>query len=176
MLIDPELVLAALARTPLFARLDDEGLQRLLEAIDLYQVPEGHTLFAEGADGDALYVVLSGRISIRRGLSGNEFHELAELKEDAVFGEMALIDGAPRMASAVAVTECIVAGLSRATFERLAMEKDPLVQTLLRSMAGVLCGRLREVTHVLQGMVDFEQSPSGPENLVSALTQGMVWN
>ena len=69
MIIDPALVLAALARTPLFARLDDEGLERLLETIDLYRVPEGQTLFAEGADGDALYVVLTGKISIRRSLS-----------------------------------------------------------------------------------------------------------
>ncbi len=176
MLIDPALVLAALARTPLFARLDDEALERLLEVIDLYRVPEGHTLFAEGADGDALYVLLTGRISIRRALARGGFHELAELGEDAVFGEMAILDGAPRMASAFAVQECIVAGLSRATFERLASAQDPLVQVLLRAMAGVLCSRLREVTHVLQGMVDFEQNPSGPENLVSALAQGMVWN
>lgn len=176
MLVDPTLVLAALARTPLFARLDDEALHRLLEAIDLYEVPEGHTLFAEAADGDALYVVLTGRISIRRALKGGGVHELAELGEDAVFGEMALLDGAPRMASAVATRESIVASLSRATFERMAMDQDPLVQVLLRALAGVLCTRLREVTHVLQGMVDFEQSPSGPESLVQALAQGMVWN
>ena len=176
MLIDPALVLAALARTPLFARLDDAALERLLGAIDLYELPESHTLFAEGADGDALYIVLSGRVSIRRSLRGGGWHELAELGEDAVFGEMAIIDGAPRMASAVAVTDCVIAALSRAAFERMAMDRDELVQVLLRNMAGVLCGRLREMTQVLQGMIDFEQNPSGPEGLVSALAQGMVWN
>ncbi len=176
MLIDPELVLAALARTPLFARLEPEELERLLNAIDLYRVPAGRALFAEGDEGDALYVVLSGRISIRRALQQGGVHELAELGEDSVFGEMALLDGAPRMATAVASRDSIVAGLSRATFDRLSEERDPLVQPLLRAVAGVLCERLREVTHVLQGLVDFDQEPSAPESLLAALAQGLTWN
>ncbi len=176
MLVQPDHVLACLRGAPLFSGLESAQLLELLPHLSLVKMGPDTTLFTEGDQGDALYVVLTGRVSIRRDLKSGAFHELAELGDGAVFGEMAILDGSERMAGAVAVAETIVAVLPRSTFERLAAEHAPLVQPLLRSMSTTLCSRLRELTQVLQGMVDFEEEAPGMEGLADALRQNLVWN
>ena len=176
MFVQPDHVLACLRSASLFSGLEAEQLLSLLPHLHLVKMAPDTGLFAQGDDGDALYVVLTGRVSIRRELKSGPFHELAELSDGAVFGEMAILDQAQRMASAVAVVETIVAVLPRDTFEGLVDEGDPLVQPLLRSMSRTLCARLREMTHVLQGMVDFEEQAPGMEGLADALRQNLVWN
>ena len=75
-------------------------------------------IFDQGEEGQALYVVLSGKVLIcRQGepVTGR----LAELPAGALFGELALLDGAPRVAQARAAEDCVLAALSRADFTRL---------------------------------------------------------
>ena len=75
-------------------------------------------VFDEGEEGQALYVVLSGRVLIcRQGepVTGR----IAEIPAGTLFGELALLDGAPRVAQARAAEDCLLAALSRADFTRL---------------------------------------------------------
>ena len=75
-------------------------------------------VFDQGEEGQALYVVLSGKVLIcRQGepVTGR----LAEIPAGALFGELALLDGAPRVAQARAAEDCVLAALSRADFTRL---------------------------------------------------------
>jgi CRP-like cAMP-binding protein len=78
----------------------------------------GEVVFDEGEEGQALYVVLRGRVLICR--QGNpDGGRLAEIPAGALFGELALLDGIPRTAQARALDDCTIAALSRADFNGL---------------------------------------------------------
>ena len=75
-------------------------------------------VFDEGEEGQALYVVLSGRVLICR--QGDPVAgRIAEFAPGALFGELALLDGAPRTAQARAAEDCQLAALSRSDFNGL---------------------------------------------------------
>lgn len=71
---------------------------------------EGQAIFHEGQRGESAYLVNSGKIEIRKIGKDNSDQLIAVVGENELFGEMALIDGSPRMATAIAVepTECTV--------------------------------------------------------------------
>jgi CRP-like cAMP-binding protein len=78
----------------------------------------GEVVFDEGEEGQALYVVLRGRVLICR--QGNpDGGRLAEIPAGALFGELALLDGVPRTAQARALDNCTIAAMSRADFNGL---------------------------------------------------------
>ena len=78
----------------------------------------GEVVFDEGEEGQALYVVLEGRVLICR--QGDPVNgRLAEIPAGSLFGELALLDGVPRTAQARALDNCTIAALSRADFNGL---------------------------------------------------------
>ena len=78
----------------------------------------GEVVFDEGEEGQALYVVLQGRVLICR--QGDPVNgRIAEIPSGALFGELALLDGVPRTAQARALDNCTIAALSRADFNGL---------------------------------------------------------
>lgn len=79
---------------------------------------EGEIVFDEGEEGQALYVVLSGRALIcKRGDAG--LLPIAEIPTGSLFGELALLWGLPRSAQVRAGEDCVLAALSRADYETL---------------------------------------------------------
>jgi CRP-like cAMP-binding protein len=78
----------------------------------------GEVVFDEGEEGQALYVVLKGRVLICR--QGDPVNgRIAEIPPGALFGELALLDGIPRTAQARALDNCTIAALARADFNGL---------------------------------------------------------
>jgi CRP-like cAMP-binding protein len=97
----------------------------------------GETVFCEGDAAEQMYVVIEGELSItKRGVV------LETVTEGDSFGEMALIESAPRSATVTAVTESRVAEISRARFEHLIAEQPDFAVRIMRSMAD----RLRRQT------------------------------
>src|SRR6188508_59020 len=92
---DGERVAEQLARIPLFASLPADQLASLAERGHVQSLPAEATVVEQGADADALYVLLEGsaRISIRR--ADGEETQLAEQSAGTYFGELALLDGQP---------------------------------------------------------------------------------
>ena len=78
----------------------------------------GEVVFDEGEQGQALYVVLKGRVLICRQGSPVD-GRIAEIPAGALFGELALLEGAPRTAQARALDNCTIAALARADFNGL---------------------------------------------------------
>ena len=77
---------------------DAGELDALLETEDL---PAGHRLFEEGADGDALYIIREGAVEIRKRSPDGDEQVLATLGKFSILGEMSLITNSPRTAAAV---------------------------------------------------------------------------
>ena len=86
----------------------------------------GQKIFAEGDRGDRAYLIQSGNVDIVK----NEM-PLATLGPGELFGEMALIDDKPRMATAVAATDVAVVIISRDSFNEKLSKADPFIRGLL---------------------------------------------
>jgi predicted acylesterase/phospholipase RssA/CRP-like cAMP-binding protein len=106
----------------LFAGLDADARLSVEQETSWTTLQSGEVLFREGDAGDALYVVLTGRLRVVvRGTSGEEV-ALAEVGRGEVIGEMALLTGDPRSATVVAVRDSHLVRLSRAAFERIVQQ------------------------------------------------------
>jgi CRP/FNR family transcriptional regulator, cyclic AMP receptor protein len=97
-------------------------------------VKEGTLIFQEGDKADGLFVIKSGHVGIRLGN-----RTLAELSTNSIFGEMALIDDAPRSATAVAVTDVELVPISEKQFLFLVSQTPYFALKVMR----VLARRLR---------------------------------
>ena len=95
---------AALPELPLFSDLPRDAFIALFERCPLHRVAPGTRLIEQGSRGTAFYVICAGRVRVVRE-SPEGARELAVLGEGAFFGEMALLSGAPRSASAVAAAD-----------------------------------------------------------------------
>ena len=138
------------------------------------EVDAGAVVFEEGSLGAAVYVVLEGHVRIERAMPSGPVHELGLLGPGEIFGEMSLVDGAPRMASATAETAVVLARLGRDAFEARLDEGDPVATQLLRAMASALCARQRELTWLLQERVEFQEDEDPTERALTRLLQAQV--
>src|SRR6476619_2329283 len=97
----------------------------------------GETIFAAGEKGDNMYVIRSGEVEIER-----DGKIVEKLGPGGIFGEMALIDGALRAATAKAKTACEVAATTEKTFLFLVHETPFFAISVMRALAD----RLRRAT------------------------------
>jgi CRP/FNR family cyclic AMP-dependent transcriptional regulator len=99
------------------------------------QLTDGRHVFRQHEIGDAAYIVLDGTISIyRESLYG--LHNLATLGKGAIFGEMALIDDKPRMASAKVIGgPATLMVVTRDVFKRRLEALDPFTRGLIHVLA-----------------------------------------
>ncbi len=91
-------------------------------------------IFDEGDIGDAAYIIRSGEVEIRKGVSSNNPLRLAVLSKGDVLGEMALFDDRPRMASAIALTNVEVIKMSKQDFLDKLSVLDPAMKGMVMSM------------------------------------------
>jgi CRP/FNR family cyclic AMP-dependent transcriptional regulator len=90
----------------------------------------GATIFTEGDKGDKMFVIRSGEVTIE--LGGKVIETLSA---GAIFGEMALIDGSPRSATARAKTACEVAPINEKSFLFLVHETPFFAIAVMRTLA-----------------------------------------
>jgi len=93
-----------LSDVPFFALLDDEERATLSERIDVVTVPAGQTLFSRGDPGDSMFVVRTGAVEMWFKNDVGERIVLETARAGDFFGEISLLDGGPRNATAL-VTE-----------------------------------------------------------------------
>jgi len=90
----------------------------------------GQVIFSVGDKGDKMYVVRSGEVEVER-----DGKIVETLSGGGIFGEMALIDGSPRAATARAKTACEVAPITEKTFLFLVHETPFFAIAVMRSLA-----------------------------------------
>lgn len=93
------------AKSKLFALLDDEGRARIGRIAEALTFPAGTTLIQEGEQGDAFYASLSGVLKVSAADFADEAQQIATLEPGSVFGEIAALTGEPRTATVVAESE-----------------------------------------------------------------------
>ena len=104
--------------------------------------PAGSTIFTQGEPRDVMYVVLAGEVDLQRG--GQTFETASP---GTLVGEMAMIDRAPRSASAIAKTDCTLVPIDERRFEFMVAETPSFALHVMR----ILVDRLRRTTERATG-------------------------
>jgi CRP-like cAMP-binding protein len=138
-------VLDALAAIPFFAGLEPAALERLAAGMRSRRFRRGEVIFHLGDPGDALFVIVEGEVKISLPSETGDEAILATLRAGDVFGELALLDGAPRSATASALSPTETVMLPRDKFRELIATEAGVRDALLASIAGEL---RRLTTHV----------------------------
>jgi CRP/FNR family cyclic AMP-dependent transcriptional regulator len=134
---DPVLASEALRACRLFAGLDERTFEMLADALRIRRFRRGEVVFHAGDPGDALFVVATGGVKILVPAGdGSEAAILTTIGPGGFFGELALLDGAPRSATAVALGPVESYVLRREAFDRLVDAEPSLRHALLAALAG----------------------------------------
>lgn len=126
--------LAAFKASPLFAQLDRRALRALAEAAQRRDFGGGETLYRPGEAGEALFLVINGRIRLsRRGAHGRP-EVVDEVGRGLTVGESALLIGEPHQWEALALRDSGTWVISKATFERLVQRHPAAMLALVRQV------------------------------------------
>jgi CRP-like cAMP-binding protein len=123
----------------LFAALPGEDLARIALLAEEERRGAGEEVFREGDVADALYLVASGRVKVLRAGA-----VVADLGERDVFGEMAVLDPAPRSATVRAATDVVLLRIRREDFQDLLAEELEVARAVIRVLARRLRAALPE--------------------------------
>jgi len=144
-----EMTLEALRSVPLFASLTDAAAIELRNLLTTEQVSASTELFHKGDSGDAMYLIVTGRVRISITDEDRKEITLAELAQGDFFGEMSIIDGRKRSADATVIEEGRFAVLSRPDFLAF-VRANPDVAL---GMLGALTDRLRRTDELIRSRV-----------------------
>ena len=138
-----------LKRAPLFNALDDEDARALRRQMTEVKLSRGEHLFMEGDHGDALYVVLDGKMKLTRAATDGRENLLVVIGPGEMFGELSLFDPRPRTSSASAVTDTVLASLKHEALLPWLRERPEVSMHMLRA----LVMRLRRSNDVVADLV-----------------------
>ncbi len=127
--------IVVLKSTPVFEKIASEDLAPLARVATEELYPDGARIFAEGDHGDSLYVVVRGKVRIIKGAD-----TLAELGPGEAFGEMAVLDAAPRSGDALCVGETEVLRIGSEEFYEILHEQVELAEGIIRMLVRRLRG------------------------------------
>ncbi|MDQ3981642.1 MAG: Crp/Fnr family transcriptional regulator [Actinomycetota bacterium] len=137
-----------LARTDLFGSLPPADLEAIAAKGIVRSYPKGQILFYQQDPGESLYVILDGRVKAFVTSEDGAELNLGIFESPSILGEVALVDGGPRSASAEVVATAKLLVFTRPTFVSLLGEHPALVEAYLR-MLGKLIRRLQDRTEDL---------------------------
>lgn len=137
----PEVVQAALERC--FPGLPEEHLADVAREVEWVTLPSGALLFRQGEAGDAVYFLLQGALSVFAARDDGHEVRLGDVGPGESVGEMALLSGDARMASARATADCELLKLSRAGFDGLVTAHPAAMSVFAKTMAARLAKAAR---------------------------------
>lgn len=146
---------ALLENAQMFRDFEWTQIQTLSNYIQLYRAHPGSVLFREGEKGDFMCVVLEGKLDIRKENNQGVEKSVATAMPGRSLGEMAMVDGEPRSATAVIMTPTVLAVLTQENFATMLRDKPALAAKMLHKIAQLLSQRLRQTSGML---VDYLES------------------
>lgn len=134
---------------PLFTALDDASAVSLRASMDSVKIAKGSILFAEGDEGDHLYVIVEGKVKLGTSSGDGRENLLSILGPGEMFGELSLFDPNPRTSTATAVTDAKLLSLGQAKLIPWLAEHPPVALHLLAALAQ----RLRRTNEAVGDLV-----------------------
>jgi CRP/FNR family cyclic AMP-dependent transcriptional regulator len=155
--------LALLQRHPLFGVLGTDLLKRLSACATTRRVKRSATIFDKGDPGTALFAVHTGTVKIGVPSADGREALFNLIREGEIFGEIALLDGQPRTAGAVAMSDCELMVIERRDFIAFVHQYPEVALKLIE----VLCARLRLQSERLEEALFL--------NLPARLAKTLLW-
>ncbi len=124
----------ALRNVPIFAEIDDDGLDQLSRAVHRQHIPANEWLFHMGDPSDAIYVIDSGRFAA----VGPDGQVIREMASGDSIGDLGVITGTARSAGIQALRDSVVWRIAADTFTEVLAKTPKLQSAMLRAMAGML--------------------------------------
>jgi CRP-like cAMP-binding protein len=125
--------LPVLGRVPLFSSLSQRHLKRVSRLAEMKRFSKGAQVVREGARGDALYVVLDGTAQVKP-----KAGKARKLGQGDYFGELALLDGAPRAATVTATGVLTTARIGRPAFQKLLKDEPAIALGLVNGLVAIV--------------------------------------
>ncbi len=141
-------VISLLSQTSLFGGLDSDDLAACAHAFREKHLDKGQALFLRGDPGTHLYLVEAGRIRLAISTANGRRLSFQHATAGDLFGEIAALDGKPRTADAVAITDAKLQCLERGAFRDLWTTRPALVTGVVT----LLCRRLRQMTRQFESV------------------------
>jgi CRP/FNR family transcriptional regulator, cyclic AMP receptor protein len=138
----PDVKLTLLGRHYLFRQLTPMHLDRLCSLVVTKVIKRGSTIFAKGDTGSSLFTICKGNVKISVPSVDGHHAIVNLLKKGDIFGETVLLDGRPRSADAIAITDCDLFVIERRDFLPLLRELPEIALHLVE----ILCARLQQMT------------------------------
>ena len=146
-----------LARTELFGGIDEAARRRIAEHVAERVVERGQCVFTQDEPGDRMYVLAEGSVKLFVASRDGGIVELVRHRPPATFGEVALLDGGPRSASAEAVERSTLLVVTRAELLHLLRAEDQVAEALLSTLGAMVRRTTRQVSDLvfldLQGRI-----------------------
>ena len=133
----------AIAASPLFRAMPPERCDVVARVLLAGRFRKGQIIFQQGDDGDAMFLVESGLVKISAESRDGQEAILTEVHPGETFGELALLDGVPRSATATALADTMTLRLPRPAFDELLDTDAIFPRRILESLAH----ELRRATH-----------------------------
>jgi CRP-like cAMP-binding protein len=137
-----------LAGIELFSELNEAELRTIAALAQTRSAPTDTTIFHEGDPADSIFLVVGGRVKVVTTSSDGKEFILSVLGAGQVFGEMGLLEAAPRSASVVSITEVELLIIKRADFDRL-LTSSPGIS---RKLMAILSRRLRRANSKMESL------------------------
>jgi CRP/FNR family transcriptional regulator, cyclic AMP receptor protein len=147
--VDAHQVASLLSKTTLFRALDGQACQELAERTTQRVYRPGQVVFVQDEPGDRMFVVAEGSVKLLIRSAHGHAVELARIWPFDVFGEVALLDGGPRSATAEAVERTVLVAIARDELLRLLRSNEALVDALLNSLGQLVRKANRQSTDLI---------------------------
>lgn len=134
--ISREELLSRLREVAILTPLSDSAHQSIADSAEVHVYSKGETLIRRGTAGESMFVIDGGRVSVR--IQDDDtagVHEVAQLAEGDVVGEMALLTGETRTADVVALTDVIAIEIGKGALQPLLVAHPELANALSEQMA-----------------------------------------
>ncbi len=142
----------------IFSSLEPDELELVRSSMRTRECKAGETLFVEGSAGDELFVVRKGSVGIFLALGDGKELPISQVASGGFFGEMSLIERAPRSATCKALEDSTLLSLHAADFDKLMLERPAIAARVMQSMLSIAAGRLFATGSFLSQMVQWGES------------------
>jgi CRP-like cAMP-binding protein len=133
----------------LFSKLSAKHIDRLVACVVGKSVPRATSIFVKGDPGSSLFAICRGTVKISVPSVDGHDAVFNVMGKGDIFGEIALLDGRPRTADAIAVTDCELFIIERRDFLPLLREEPDIALKLIE----ILCDRVRRTTEQAENLM-----------------------
>ncbi len=133
----------ALKKVGIFTATPDETLVDVAALLEEVDVDAGETIIEKGDLGDCMYIIVDGEVKVHDGRS-----TLNHLAAGDVFGEMAVLDSEPRVASVTAVVNTSLLRLAQEPLYALTDEQPEVARRIIRVLSRHLRARIRDMNEL----------------------------